>query len=135
MKKLIPICIALLMTNAFSQDMLAHIQGKWKVDVTATKALPELKPMLDSPMLPMMLKSASEAVYEFKDSTLLLNIQGSTIPKTYKVIKNTPELLVMEADGEGQVYIYKHAKGICLGDVEKGKTPNNTPTLVMVKAQ
>jgi len=135
MKILIPICFALLTANAYSQDMLAYIQGKWKVDVEATKALPELKPRLNSPMLPVMLNAASQSAYEFKDSTLIMTFNEHPMPKVYKVIKNTADELVMQADGEGPTYVYKHDKGIRLGDSEKGKEPKDVPTLVMVKAK
>lgn len=137
MKKLITVCLILLSVNAFSKDVLSQVQGKWKMDLAATKAQPEVKKQLEdkkNPMLPMMLGMLSSAVFEFKKDSLGTTLQGKTSEEKFTVIKNTAKLLVIENGKKEKLYIIPKGKTIVLRDSEEGKPPKEMPPMILKKA-
>jgi len=143
MKKLSIVCLLVLTTSAFSQDMLGYVKGKWKVDVAATKKLPEIKKALadeeEGPMINMMIAMLGLAVFEFTKDSLNTEVMGkkeSSMPFT--VVENTKTKLIMQNSNnkKQKTMVTKLGKSIIkLEDISEKKGPEGMLPMVLIKAK
>lgn len=143
-------CLLALSTCAFAGDLLSEIQGKWKVDIQATKATPEAKQMLSATddlskaMFKGMFGALEITTYEFSKVSITMHanhkpekgrIDLEVNPvKTFEIIKSTDKELVVKTKEAGETfYIYKQGKGFVMRDAEQGKPANDAPSIVLIR--
>lgn len=154
MRNLVVVCLIAMSANAFSADMLSQVQGKWQVDMAATKNVPETKQELEkpkgNPFLGQMLKTLSQVMYEFRKDSFLVTTDGKEwTEEKFKVVKNTADVLVItkiktpaaatangitttvEVANDETMYVYKEGDTLIVRDSEKGTPPQNVPPIVL----
>jgi hypothetical protein len=146
MKRIITAALSLLfITTAFSQDMLDHVAGQWKVDLDATRKLPEVAKLLEGPetskiILNAMLKAASESVYVFTKDSFTISFDGEEMKSGLKVLENSANKLVfekvnqdpnVELDEKEILYVFKEGEQLLVRDNDKDKPMKAAPSMVL----